>query len=123
MDEKYLKPATEEETQSLQDGASVCDSKHSGASRSSRSSAGAAAARARAEAARAWVTFAEREIAMKVDKARLEANLEALHFEKEAAAANAQAEVFESAAEYEGDELMSHTSTCERLHQGPHRSF
>lgn len=52
MDETYLKPATEEETQSLQDGASVCNSKQSGASRSA-----AAQARARAEAARARVTF------------------------------------------------------------------
>ncbi len=75
------------------------------ASRSSTSNA-AARARAVAEAARARASFAERELAMKKEKARLEAEkatleatLEALQAEKEAAAAQAEAEILEAAAE------------------------
>ncbi|ROL47284.1 hypothetical protein DPX16_6464 [Anabarilius grahami] len=68
-------------------------------STSSRSSASDAAARAR-------VSFAERELAMKkeiarleAEKATLEATLEALQAEKEAAATQAEAKILEAAAE------------------------
>lgn len=122
MDGKDFQGSTPKETQSLRDGASVNSSQHSVSTRSSRSSVSAAAARARAkaEAARARVAFAEREIAIKVDKARLEANLDALHLEKEAAAAIAQAEILEAAAEHEGEELhnrKSHPITVQGTHE------
>ncbi|KAL2089355.1 hypothetical protein ACEWY4_014043 [Coilia grayii] len=71
-------------------------SQHSGSTRASRSSA-AVIARARAKAAKVRAAFAEKEVAMKVDKAKLEANLEALSLEKEAAAAVAEAEALEAA--------------------------
>lgn len=68
----------------------------------------AAKARAQAEAARARTLFTKKENAIKfdkirlemthqLDKAKLEADLEVLHHEKEAAAALAQAEVLEAA--------------------------
>ena len=104
MDDKHFQD--HKETRGSQDGASVHSAQRSC---SSRSSVGVAAARARAkaEAARARVEFAEREIAIKVDKARLDANLEALHLEKEAAAAIAKAEILEAAAEHKGKDFHS----------------
>ncbi len=42
-----------------------------------------------------------------MDTARLQANLEALHLEKEAAAASAEADILEAAAEYEEEETYS----------------
>ncbi|KAJ8411947.1 hypothetical protein AAFF_G00142140 [Aldrovandia affinis] len=74
---------------------SATGSRSTHSSRSSTPSAVAAAAKAcaKAEAAQACVTFAERELAVKKEKARLQAEaasleavLDALHIEKEAAA-------------------------------------
>ncbi len=119
MAEKYPKETTPEKIQSKGNKTSDASSKSSiRTSRSSRSLVGVAAARARAkaEAARARVTFAEREIAIKVDTARLQANLEALHLEKEAAAASAEADILEAAAEYEDEEpyeKKSHSSSAQ----------
>ncbi len=118
MAERYPKDTTRGKMQSKSNRTYDTASKSSiRTSRSSRSSVGVAAARARAkaEAARARATFAEREIAIKVDKARLEANLEALYLEKEAAAASAEAEILEAAAEFEDEELYdrkSHSSSA-----------
>lgn len=109
--EEHPEGARKRDPKPPQDGASVksCKSAGSSSTRSSRLSVSAAAARARAkaEAARARVAFTQREISIKVDKARLEANLEALNIEKEAAAAIAQAEVLEAAAELENEEHRS----------------
>ncbi|XP_043105115.1 uncharacterized protein LOC122351832 [Puntigrus tetrazona] len=67
--------------------------------RSSTSSTGSAAAkaRARAEAAKARLTFAEEEVNLKLQKARVEASMEVLQHKKEAAAAVAEAEALEAA--------------------------
>lgn len=73
-------------------------SQHSGSTRASKSSV-AVIARAKAEAAKARAAYAEKMAAMKIDKAKLEANLEALTLEKEAAAAVAVAETLEAAGE------------------------
>lgn len=117
MDEKHLRNPSPKETLSAKDGASATSSRRSGSTRSSKSSVGVEAARARAqaEAARARATFAEKEIAIKVDRARLEACLDALHLEKEAAAAVAQAEVLEAAAEHMGEELCTKKSHSTEL--------
>lgn len=87
MAERYSETTKPVKTQSKSSRASNTSCKSS--RRTSRSSVGVAAAQARtkAEAARARATFAKRKIAIKVDKARFEANLESLHLEKEAAAA------------------------------------
>lgn len=61
-------------------------------------------ARAEAEAARAKVAYAEKEMQIKIQKAQLEASLEKLNVEKTAAAALAKAEALEAALEYENDE-------------------
>lgn len=66
----------------------------------------AAQARAAAEAAKAKVLFSRKEAAMKVERAKLDAELEILHHEKEAAAADAQAGVLEAAAEQDGGESL-----------------
>jgi len=119
MAERYPKETASRKIQIKSNSTSDKSSKSSiRSSRSSRSSVGVAAARARAkaEAARARVTFAEREIAIKVDTARLQANLEALHLEKEAAAASAEADILEAAAEFEDDvlyEMKSHSSSAQ----------
>ncbi|XP_064469540.1 uncharacterized protein LOC135384259 [Ornithodoros turicata] len=62
-------------------------------------SSAATKARADAEAARALTSYSQQETAMKLEKARIEANLEALQREKEAAVAEAQAKVLEAALE------------------------
>ncbi|KAJ8264163.1 hypothetical protein GJAV_G00145930 [Gymnothorax javanicus] len=59
----------------------------------------AATARAKAEAVKARLAFAEKEITIKVEKARLEATLDKLTLEKEMAAAVAEAEVLEAVAD------------------------
>lgn len=94
----------------FQDGASVRTRKSASSSRSSVSAA-AAKARAVAEAARARAAFAEKEKSIKVEKAKLEANLKALKYEREAAAANAQAEVLEAAADLEDEGVRSMKSS------------
>ena len=73
-------------------------------------SSAAARARAKAEAAQARVSFATKELEIKKERARLQAEaltldatLEALHVEEEAAAANAEAEILEAAAAVEED--------------------
>lgn len=91
-------------------------SKTSRKTKSSRSSASSAAihARAEAEAAKARASYAEKEAKLKVEsaekeaalqlsKVKLEAELKALEFEREAAAAIAQAEALEAAVELEFD--------------------
>ena len=95
-------------------------------SKSARSSSSvvseAARARANAEAARIRASFAEKEAKMKVEsaerdamitleKARLEADLGALTFQREAAAALAQAEALEAAMESEtGASCVKHST-------------
>lgn len=75
-------------------------SRYSGSSKRSGRSATSAAviARAKAEAAKVRAAFAEKETAMKVERVRLEASLEALRLEREAAAAIAEADALEAAA-------------------------
>ncbi|KAL6481778.1 hypothetical protein MHYP_G00098580 [Metynnis hypsauchen] len=106
---------------------SECSSSSSSSQRSSKSSFSIAAARARAkaEAARLRAEYAKREIAMKVEKAqidanasiekaRIEATLSALKEECEAEAASAEAKVLEAATDVEIDghrnEGSQHTS-------------
>lgn len=114
-------------TPDVSDLKSEACSRHSGSSRLSHrsgSSAAAAAAKARAhaEAARTRALFTQREIAIKLDKikletthqldqAKLEADLDMLHHEKEAAAALAQAEVLEAAAAAEFEEAFPRKSS------------
>ncbi|XP_038159402.1 uncharacterized protein LOC119795453 [Cyprinodon tularosa] len=125
MDEAHTAGARLKDVKPPVDGASVKSSKSTGSSskRSSASSVSAAAARARAkaEAARARVLFAQREISIKVDKARLEASLEALNLEKEAAAAIAQAEVLEAAAEVEAEDQNSWKSLPDMVQKSHER--
>lgn len=65
------------------------------------SSTGSAAtkARARAEAAKPCFTFAQKEVSIKLEKAQIEASIELLRCEKEAATAAAEAEVLEAAVQ------------------------
>ncbi|XP_063749732.1 uncharacterized protein LOC134871071 [Eleginops maclovinus] len=89
---------------------SKCGSAKTSAShRSSKSSASMAAVRARAvaEAARAKAEFAKRQIDMEVEKARIEARLNALKQEGEAEAALAAARVLEAAAEGPDDRELT----------------
>ncbi|XP_057674161.1 uncharacterized protein LOC130905124 [Corythoichthys intestinalis] len=67
-------------------------------SASSRARIQAALAKAVAEATRARLAYAEEEISIKTEKARLEASLDVLHQRKEADAASAKADVMESVA-------------------------
>ncbi|MEQ2252404.1 hypothetical protein ILYODFUR_021422 [Ilyodon furcidens] len=66
---------------------------------SSTSSVGSAAAKARgkAEAMKARLAFVEKEVALKLEQAKLEASIIKLKYEKETAAAIAEAEALESA--------------------------
>lgn len=73
-----------------------CSSKRS---KASSTGAAAAMARAKAEAARARLSFAKKEMALKVEKAQLEATMDMLSLEQETAAAVAEAEVLEAAAD------------------------
>lgn len=66
--------------------------------RSNRSSQAAAEARANAEAARKRAVFAKRQIGMEIEKARIEAMLNALKEKGEAEAALTAARVLEYAA-------------------------
>ena len=54
---------------------------------------------AKAEAAKTRALFAKKEIKMKLEKAKIEATLEMLNIEKEAAAA--EAETLEAAADFD----------------------
>ncbi|KAH8009472.1 hypothetical protein HPB51_017992 [Rhipicephalus microplus] len=63
-------------------------------------------ARAHAEAAKARAQFGRKEAAMRLEKARIEAELEVLQHEKEAAAADAQASALEAAVEQDGGECV-----------------
>lgn len=92
---------------------SVSGSNYTSSSKSSVASADAKA-QAKAEAARTRVTFAQKELELKKQRAKLdlekttvEADLEALELEKAAAAANAEAEVLEAAAGVENEDLAS----------------
>ncbi|XP_073763460.1 uncharacterized protein [Danio rerio] len=76
---------------------SECKSSTSRRSSSSAASLAAAQARANAEAARARAEYAKRQIDMEVEKARMEAKLNALKQEGEAEAALAAARVLEAA--------------------------
>ena len=57
-------------------------------------------ARARAEAAHIRASSAERDAKIRIEKAKLDAELGAMRFHREAAAAMAEAEAFETAKEY-----------------------
>ncbi|KAL4000683.1 acetylcholinesterase [Sarotherodon galilaeus] len=73
----------------------ACSSRSSA---STRASMAAARAQAEAQAAKARLAYAEKEMNIKVEKARLEATLDVINLQKEADAALAKAEVMESAA-------------------------
>ena len=70
-------------------------------SQASSSSTGSAAAkaRARAEAAKTRLTYKQKEVSLKLEKAKLDASIELLQCEKEAASAAAEADVLEAAAQ------------------------
>nr|XP_054604550.1 uncharacterized protein LOC129165413 [Nothobranchius furzeri] len=72
----------------------ACSSRSSA---SSRASMAVARAQAEAQAAKARLAYAEKEMSIKVEKARLEATLDVINLQKEADAAMAKAEVMESA--------------------------
>ncbi|XP_034075900.1 uncharacterized protein LOC117548634 [Gymnodraco acuticeps] len=80
-----------EETRSLQ-----TRSRESGSSLSSNAMLAVARARAKAEAAEARASYTQREIALKVEQARIQATLEALQVEKERDAAKAELETLEA---------------------------
>ncbi|XP_041424892.1 uncharacterized protein LOC121395423 [Xenopus laevis] len=83
----------------------VSGSRYSGhSSRSSASSAGLRA-RAKAEAARAALSYVEKEADMIRQKAELEANMHILQIQKAAVSASAEAAVYETAFGLEGDQL------------------
>ncbi|XP_049322874.1 uncharacterized protein LOC125782565 [Astyanax mexicanus] len=94
-------------------------------SRSSRHTQGsttsrvAAMARAEAEAAKALMAFSEKEIDMKVQKAHLEASLDALSLKKSAAAATAKAEALEAALRMDDDLSQKLDSQLELEPQNP----
>ncbi|XP_015230161.1 PREDICTED: uncharacterized protein LOC107084717 isoform X2 [Cyprinodon variegatus] len=79
---------------------------------SSASSTGSAAAKARAkaEAAKARLVFVEKEVALKLEKAKLEASITKLNYEKETAAAIAEAEALEAAVDLNSDKQSSKLS-------------
>ncbi|XP_073714235.1 uncharacterized protein [Misgurnus anguillicaudatus] len=90
--------------------------------RSSRSSIAAAQARAKAEGARKRATFAKREIEMQVEKARIEATLNALKEECEAEAASAEAEVLEALVKAEESESERKGSHVPSIHRSINRT-
>lgn len=102
------------ETPKIQDNMKIADAKShtsSSARRSTRSqrsmvNVAAATTRAEAEAAKARASFIRKEMNIKIEKARLEAELDALRQEADAEAAIAKAIVMENAAV----ELSSHGS-------------
>lgn len=103
-------------TQKEEKAASMTSSKCTSFSKHSVASA-AAKARAAAEAARARVAYGQKELGLKKQKAKLdlekatiEADLEALELEKAAAVANAEAEVLEAAARSEYEDIRSDVS-------------
>lgn len=63
----------------------------------------AAKARAKAEAAKARLAYAQKEMALKLEKAKVEASMDMLNYEKETAAAIAEAEVLEAACDLESE--------------------
>lgn len=88
---------------------SECAASHSSSWHSRKSSASVAAvqARVKAEVARTRAVYAKRQIEMQVEKARIEATLNALKEECEAEAASAEAKVFEAVADLENCDLVS----------------
>ncbi|KAH6944403.1 hypothetical protein HPB50_002915 [Hyalomma asiaticum] len=108
-----LREATQQERDNIQETASQFSiSAHSRTSSRSRRSGSstislaAAQARAQAEAVKAKAEYGRKEAAMRLEKARIEAALEVLQHEKEAAAADAQASALEAAAEQDGGECV-----------------
>ncbi|KAL1478870.1 hypothetical protein MTO96_052312 [Rhipicephalus appendiculatus] len=84
---------------------------------SSTMSLAAAQARAQADAVKARAAFSRREPAMRLEKARIDAELQILHQEREAAAAEAQANALEAAVVQDGGErsrLMPPTDPTSR---------
>ncbi|KAL1478075.1 hypothetical protein MTO96_035247 [Rhipicephalus appendiculatus] len=71
---------------------------------SSTMSIAAAQGRAQADAVRARAAFSSREAARRLEKARIDAELQILHQEREVAVAEAQANALEVAAEQDGGE-------------------
>lgn len=100
--------------------ASAAFSKQS--SNKSSASAAAAKARAKAEAARTRAAYAKRQIDMQVEKARIEATLNALKEECEAEAASAEAQVFEAAADLDNCDLGSKASHAQATKQSLQRT-
>ncbi|XP_062861153.1 C-X-C chemokine receptor type 5 [Trichomycterus rosablanca] len=101
------------ENYSVENAQSVSGSRHTSASKCSVAG-GPARARAVAKAAHARAAFAQQELEIKKQKARLalekaslEASLQALGLEKTAAAANAEPKVLEAAAEMECEDMLS----------------
>lgn len=107
--EGAAKPANSDERLSLRTRSHAWCSR-----RSSASSTGSAAARARAraEAAKTRLVYAEEEMNLKLEKARLEASMEVLKHKKEAAAAIAEAVVLEAAADA-GESHSNESHSCE----------
>lgn len=81
----------------MSDKASVKTRFRVSSSSSSSTGSAAAKARAKAEAAKATLTFAGKEIDLKLEKAIIEASIELLQCEKDVASAIAEAEVLEAA--------------------------
>lgn len=71
-----------------------CTSCHSNVS---STGSGTARARAKAEAAKARLSFAEKEMPLKLERAKIEASIELLNCERDAATAVAEAEALEAA--------------------------
>lgn len=76
-----------------------CASNSSRRTKASSTGAAAAMARAKAEAAKARLPYAKKEMALKVEKAQLEATINMLSLEQETAAVVAEAEVLEAAVD------------------------
>ncbi|XP_025766921.1 uncharacterized protein LOC112848107 [Oreochromis niloticus] len=91
-------PRDEVESGSIYSRHSSKRSRSSRSSTSSRVSYEAARARAKAEAAKTRLAFTEKEGELRVEKARLEAKIDYISLQKEAEAAQAEAEVLEAAA-------------------------
>lgn len=84
-------------------------------------SVAAAQAHAKAEAACTQASYAKREIDMQVEKAHIEATLNALKEEYEAEAASAQAQVFETAVGLEDYNLVNKASRAQSQKQSIQR--
>ncbi|KAH7956868.1 hypothetical protein HPB52_013025 [Rhipicephalus sanguineus] len=106
---KKLRKATEQGCNRTEETAPQCSlstslraSPVSQRSVTSAMSIAAAQACAQADTIRARVAFSRREAAMRLERAKIDAELEILHQEREVGAAEAQANAWEAAAEQDG---------------------